>query len=367
MQAEQQTNHSSHSPDGQPKRPSRAWQYAGLSVMAVMVGLTAWNLFDPEDNPLPALRGANGWFLLLGLLFVLFGIVCEGWTMQLLLRPMGRKIRFGRAFTYANNDYYFSAVTPASLGGDPFTVYYMYKDGIEIAKSWVMFLSLMIVYTAALVSLGVAAALLFPAAVFDSRTAVWVLFLVGAVVNLLFITISAFLLFSKKLVRRAGYALIRLGARTRILKHPERNTEKFDRSMEDYKAGARYMRSNFWLLFRIFIICIVQRLVLMMVTWCVYRSFGLTGVSFLEITALQAIVNMSVSVLPLPGGVGPAEQMFFWLFAGIFWDKLMPGLILSRGIAFYFTLIFSGIVTLSNHIAVKRRELQLRKGEKLHE
>lgn len=74
--------------------------------------------------------------------------------------------------------------------------------------------------------------------------------------------------------------------------------------------------------FHVLWMSVVQRAALFLVTWCVYRSFGLHGISAIQIVALQTIISLSVDMLPLPGGVGASEKSFeimFGTFLALVW------------------------------------------------
>jgi len=72
-------------------------------------------------------------------------------------------------------------------------------------------------------------------------------------------------------------------------------------------------------------------------------ELGLSGYSVLDMIALQAVLVVAVSSLPLPGAVGASESVFLQLSVGIFTAALAPaGVLLSRGISFYAMLLLSG-------------------------
>ena len=50
---------------------------------------------------------------------------------------------------------------------------------------------------------------------------------------------------------------------------------------------------------------------------------------------LQAVISVAVDMLPLPGGVGVSEGLFMTMFEPVFGEKLLPGMLLSRGISYY--------------------------------
>ena len=104
------------------------------------------------------------------------------------------------------------------------------------------------------------------------------------------------------------------------------------------------------------LITFLQRFALFFVTWFVYRAFGLHGASVYDVVMLQAVVSVSVDMLPLPGGMGISENLFLIIFKTIFVGSLLlPGMVLSRGIAFYVQLLFSAGMTAVAHFTIGRK------------
>ena len=88
-----------------------------------------------------------------------------------------------------------------------------------------------------------------------------------------------------------------------------------------------------------------------MLTWIVYKAYGLHGHSFMQIVALQVIIGIAVEMLPLPGAAGITEACFIKFFEGIFAIELIsPAILLNRGLSFYAVIIIGGLVTLFTHL-----------------
>ena len=63
-------------------------------------------------------------------------------------------------------------------------------------------------------------------------------------------------------------------------------------------------------------------------------------------------------MLPLPGGMGISENLFLIIFKTIFAaGLLLPGMVLSRGIAYYVQLLLSAGMTLFAHLTIGRETL----------
>ncbi len=74
-----------------------------------------------------------------------------------------------------------------------------------------------------------------------------------------------------------------------------------------------------------------------------------------DVVMLQAVVSVSVDMLPLPGGMGISENLFLIIFKGVFTaGLLLPGMVLSRGIAYYIQLLLCAGLTLFAHLRIGR-------------
>lgn len=145
--------------------------------------------------------------------------------------------------------------------------------------------------------------------------------------------------------------------RIHILKHKEERLDKIERSMNHYHEAAEFMSSHWGMIARVFVITVVQRFAMFAVTYFVYRAFSLNSMNFFEVMFLQAVISVSVDMLPLPGGMGISEGLFMVIFKKVFGEALLiPGLILSRGLGYYSELFLSAIFTLVAVVVFQVRE-----------
>ena len=108
-------------------------------------------------------------------------------------------------------------------------------------------------------------------------------------------------------------------------------------------------------------ITFLQRCSLFVLTWVVYLGFGLKGAGALTVILLQASVYIAVDMLPLPGAQGITELMYQAVFIKVFSQAyLIPSMMVSRGLNFYFLLIVSLGVVLVNRFVLDRRRMPVR-------
>ena len=121
--------------------------------------------------------------------------------------------------------------------------------------------------------------------------------------------------------------------------------------MDKYKETASFFKEHGVLSVVIFVLSFVQRFVLYTSTYFVYKALGLGGTGWFRIVIFQAIISLCVDMLPIPGGVGVSEYIFTVIFSGIFTGgTLIPGLVLSRGIAYYVQLIICAVIAVFTHL-----------------
>ena len=79
-------------------------------------------------------------YTFIGLSVMSIYLIAQSCNTKMILKNFGYKLSFFRALKYTCIEYFYSAITPSSTGGQPMEVYYMNKDGIDISHSTLMVL-----------------------------------------------------------------------------------------------------------------------------------------------------------------------------------------------------------------------------------
>lgn len=125
--------------------------------------------------------------------------------------------------------------------------------------------------------------------------------------------------------------------------------------MDTYRNTAAYLKNNPFVIVKVIGITFIQRMALFAVTWFVYQAFGFHGTGFWEILFLQAVISVSVDMLPLPGGMGISETLFLNIFSPVFGGLLLPGMVLSRGLGYYGELLISAVFTVVAQLTIGKK------------
>lgn len=284
-------------------------------------------------------------------------LVVEAVYIKITINSLGAKFSLWQGFISACTEFYFSAITPSSTGGQPMQAYYMAKDGVPFTKSSIALLVNTITFKVIIILMGIFAMIFYPGLVFNNGILFTVLFLIGIIGNFLLIILCLMLMYSKRWIEAIAMFFINLGSKRHIVKNKENTIEKFNTSLTEYQEGAKYIKEHISIAIKVCILTVIQRLALFSISFVVYNAFGLNTYSFIELVILQIGIALAIDSVPLPGGVGVGEAMMLVIYNKIFGENIaVSAMLLNRGISYYFCLVFSSIFVFINHIRVMLKE-----------
>lgn len=286
-------------------------------------------------------------YVLIGILCMAVYISCEAINIGRTLKTLNEKSTFIQNLKYALIGFFFSAITPAASGGQPMQVYYMHKDKIAISNST---LALLLNLTSMqIVTIGFA----LISVCFNYKYLNGVLiafFIVGILLNLSALVLLLIAIISKRLSRGIINFVEKILKFFKV-RNIEAKKEKLESELEKYHESAVYIKQNKKIIIQLLLTTLVQFFVYYSVTFWTYKALGMNGANILEITSMQSVLFATVSGIPSPGAVGVTEGAFTEIFRNIYPGAMMSSaILLNRGINFYFFVIFSGIVTIINHL-----------------
>ena len=146
----------------------------------------------------------------------------------------------------------------------------------------------------------------------------------------------------------------RLLVKCHLMKPAESRQKKIDRFIEGTGRHWNFQKNKGKLLW-ILIVTFFQRSTLFVLTYVIYRGFGLTGTDGLEVILLQASVYVAVDMLPIPGAQGITELMYSAVFLPVFTSAyLMPSMMVNRGGKLYLLMLISLAITIVRVVSYKR-------------
>lgn len=328
-----------------------------LSVIffVVLLILTFYLLFKNNDieQVFSSLKNISYEYIAVGALLILVYLFTESIYIKLILKSLNHKIHLWQGFVYSCIEFYFSAITPSSTGGQPAQAYYMAKDGVPLTKSSVTLLLNTITFKLVLLFMGLITVIFYPNLIFNNSILFTVIFIFGIVVNLLVIAACLMLMYSKHWVKNIAVFCINLGTKLHIVKNKEQKLESFYTHLAEYQESAKYIKDHLSVSIKVCLITFVQRLAMFSIAFVVYKAFGLNGYSYIELVVIQIALAIAIDSLPLPGGIGVSEIMLLLIYTKVFGKLIaMPAMLVTRALGYYLCLIISGFVVLINHLRI---------------
>ncbi len=303
-----------------------AFTVAGLGVVFVVTG----------GDTLGVLRHLSPGFVLLACLTAVLDLIIGAARYQIFLR----RIRPGSPFLLpiradlANR--FLGAVTPSQTGGGPAQIFILYKGGIPVADALsflaINFLSTMVFFLLA----GGFTAYMFRRDFTGGTVELLVRYGFVAFAGMgLFMFVA---LLRPDLIERPCRALVaRLGdGRSGWAGAVHRGGTWVVESIERYRAACRrFIREAPSLLVGSFVLTVILYVNKFTVAYCVLRGLG-ADASYLQVLAVQALLQFILYVAPSPGGSGIAELTTAALMAR-FMDAHLLGVFT---LAFRFFLLY---------------------------
>lgn len=284
---------------------------------------------------------------------VLF-MVFEGLSLRLILKKLGYKSKYRQAMIYSASDIYYSAITPSATGGQPASVYYMNKDGIPVSVATASVTFNIFMYTASIMLIGLFACIANPLLFLKFDLIYKILIIAGILIQAAILTLF-FLLMKKPAILKAiaKWAFTFLH-KIRIVKNIDQKLAAVDKAMASYKDCIDLIGSNRSLAVKAFILNALQRISQMAIAVFIYFAAGLTDISIIDIFVLQSFCLIGSNSVPIPGAAGVSEGLYLSAFGSFFAQKtmLLNSMMATRGISYYISFIFCGILTFIHHIAI---------------
>ena len=334
-----------------------------LFLVALMAGTFFFLLRDISWSMLmDTLRKVNPIFIPLGFALMVCFVACEAINIRMILRQVGMRVPFFRCLRYSFVGFYFSSITPSASGGQPAQAYYMNKEGIPVSLSSLTLLVIVAIYQLVMMIYALVCFIWKFEFVSGGVQGIGFLVIFGFIFNSCLFFFIVATIFSKKWLRKGIMASAGFLHRVHILKDLAKVEKWLDRQIREYQEGAAFIRRNPKVLGKVLLVTVVQLSCQFLVPYCVYLAFGLRQYGPMDLIAVQALLNVAVVALPLPGAVGATEGSFLLVYKLFFSQtQILPAMLLSRGISFYGFVIISGIVSFAVHFQISRRQQREKK------
>ena len=331
---------------------------AALTVYTVMSG-TGMSLKDLAGM----LHRASPFWLGAAILCMFGYIYFEGMAVRSILRACGYPRRRRQGIVYGAADVYFSAITPSATGGQPASAYFIIRDGAPGAVATAALLLNLIMYNAAILTLGFLAFLVRPSIFLAFDPICKVLILVGAVVILSLTSVFLLLLWKQHFMFHLAGILVQLLVRLRIIRHPEKLNAKIERTRKEYKQCVSILAGHRKMWLEAYLFNLLQRSSQIAVTAMSMLALGGRR-KILHLVICQIFVALGANCVPIPGAMGVTDYMMLDGYTELLPDEFAFEVqMLSRSISFYFCIFVSAVIVLIGWLWVHHKRYKKTRNE----
>lgn len=318
--------------------------------------LSLYTVFEGQDikSIWAEIRNMSIVHLILALFLAILFISFEGIMFYYLIHPMDKQCRFIQCLDYCFIGFFYSSITPSASGGQPMQLYYMAKDGRKFGTSFVVLMIIATMNKLVLTFLGINL-LIFAKPVLDEYLAGYeTLFYIGLSLDIMWVGILfALMVFTeplRKLILTVLYFIFKRNDKIRT-----KSSNRINDFFRNYRHSLSFIKEHPFKITMIFFMSVLQRVTPILIIVCAYFGLGVRNVSAGLIMIMQSAIYVTVDMLPLPGAQGVTEAMFREVFVKLIpAANIMSTMYVTRGVNFYFLLLFSGIVVLRRVIASKK-------------
>ena len=280
------------------------------------------------------------------LLYLLF-VFCDALSIWYFLRRQGYRVGILYVYFTSIAGQYYSNITPGATGGQPMQIYYLHKRNIPTGVATSALITRFFSFQFMLLVIGTFCWVTHIEYVRQHFGDWYWALIMGYVWNVMVCALIIVMSFFRPAVRWIANLALKLGAKLRLIKNPEKTREKWMRSVDNFHNTMRDVLHHPADLCVQLLIGAAQLLALMTIVWFIYKqpTIGVPGAAtYPQIITLDVLEYTAAAYTPLPGASGAQEVMFAQAFGGVFGGNTFPAQLLWRFFTFYISLIIGLVV-----------------------
>lgn len=233
---------------------------------------------------------------------------------------------------------FWCAVTPSSTGGQPMQIYLLHSMNIDIGYSTSRLMQKFLIYQVVLTLISIMAFIYKLNFFLESMNSpLIVAFVIVGFGSQLLITGALILVcFNPRVSHKLIFFFARLLSKIRILKNIDQKAASINKQLDVFHTCNKSLFQHKKMLVCTSVLTFLQFIAMFTVPYCLYRAFGLSAASPLDMISSQAFVNLVSGMIPIPGASGAAELGFTAFFNGFFTpETLKSATLIWRMINYY--------------------------------
>lgn len=318
-----------------------------LLVLLLTIFILCYILRNDFFDVLNIIKMANLLWIILAIIIYYLGIFIETISLKLIINQYNKNYSLINSFKLNIITKFFNGITPLASGGQPFQIYKLHTEKIELADATSIVIGNYLIYQIALILLTIICYiinLIFNIVIFSPI--VILLFWIGFIFNLI-IFLFTYIIGSSKIISKKTSSIIGgILGKLKIIKNVRKVTSNLENTWNELYNSFNLFKNNKVIIIKGFIlhftgICITFTSVLF-----VFNALNLSNsINLLECIVTSSFVFISGSFIPIPGGTGGVEYVFFDLFGYFIGGASLKSILLIwRFITYLFPVVLGGLI-----------------------
>lgn len=334
------------------------WICTAVTVAAIII-MAAKTDFSQFGT---AISNINYSWLSIGMLAVVSSWLFDALVLKRLMPDItGKSQGILGSIKYALAYLYYFALSPFGSAGQPMQMMYMVNDGVSMGKTSAISGIKLFSDKVALAGIVMFFLAISGVAFFNDHSGMFLITIIAFMINLGILAGTFLIIIKPTLARRALHGGIKLLARLRIIKNPEKASAKADKAVDDYSSASVFMKNNKKKTLELILLSAVKRLLIFAVPYFLYRAFGLFEYGFISILALNIFMSLAISLMPTPGATVAAEGGFSMIFAGMFGAAIVPAVVIWRLMTHYMVIAAGSVMVITDNVSKTMRLKRVKK------
>lgn len=331
-----------------------------ILINVAVIAITATAEFGNSSNAAKLSEvKMDWWYLIPAVVCFLVAITCEIRKYYIMMREMTpNRNQFDRkhARKVARRTVllgkYYDNVTPAAVGGQPFQIYYMHKNG-KLPSGPATTIPIVAMVSGQIGFLIIAAVcFLFGSLSIDNAALI-----ATACFGLLFYAFWPVMIVIATFLPKATKELIGIGvkflARIKLVKNKQRAIKKTEYEVDEYAKSVKMILKTKGLFMKTVLLSVAFNGLVAVIPFFVLTAFG-GRVDFLPCFVTTVAVTSAVYFVPTPGNAGAAEGTFFVVFSALSQGYVFWAMMVWRFFSYYIYIILGPIIYFKMHLEKKR-------------
>lgn len=320
-----------------------------ILVFALFIFVLYFSLKDNYMAIINTLADVKIIYLLVGIFFVFASKYLIGITLHFLAKKEKRDASLSKMVQIALIYPFFAGITPSSVGGESFEIFYLKQTGIPYGKASNIAIQKFILYQISLVIVNFIAVIfnLFINIVPDTS-------LVGSsvtlnfIVNIVILGFLFLLAYNKKFnhfIMNHGLSFLH---KIKVVKDLKKTQKSVDSYLDNFDEGTQKLKNDKKLFIKLIFINIASLVLFILAAHPIARSLNINDISMLNLFVLATYAKMMCLLIVTPGNSGAAEYCFIYLFTGLLDEEdIMAYMLIWRFVTYYIPLIVGGILAIT--------------------